>query len=650
MRVLYCVYLIFLLCPGSIFAQQEQELDSLKKALISEQRDTIRFSILSDLAFGYANRNTDTALIYANKEMEVAHKINTPRYIGTALSDIAVIQYYRGEFDKALENNQKSLELARQIGNEAMVSGSLNKIAIIYQSIGNYEKATEYQIEVLKIAEKLKNENTIGITLSNISFLYQKTGRYDEARSFLLRAIAIAKKNKDTIHIATAYTNLEFLFEHFGQMDSAIAYEAAAAKLLESIGAKSELAQACSEMGYLLCLVKKNEEAMIYLRKAYKLALELTSKMDEAIYASAMAENFIELKKPDSAFHYFQVARSLYEPEYSPDILKSIYGGLSNYYIFMHNSDSAIKYNNLYKKILDSTYSTTSLKQINELQTRYETEKKEQKIILLDKQNKIKQLTIKSKNIVIVIVLLSLVLMIMLTILLYNRYTLKQESRLKEEIFKQQQLASKAVIAAEELERQRIAVELHDGIGQMFSAVKLNLSGIADRINIADETDKRLLEKTLALVDESCKEVRVISHQMMPNVLLKSGLATAIRDFINKIDESKIKITLETFGLQQPLDSNLESIVYRIIQESVNNVIKHAEATNLDIQLHKDDESITVTIEDNGRGFDLNNINVLEGIGIKNIRARVAYLNGKVDYDTALGKGTLVAIHIPIKA
>ena len=235
-----------------------------------------------------------------------------------------------------------------------------------------------------------------------------------------------------------------------------------------------------------------------------------------------------------------------------------------------------------------------------------------------------------------------------LAVLFYNRYRLKQTAILHEEILKQQQMASKAVIAAEEMERQRIARDLHDGIGQLFSTVKMNLSGIADRINITEESERVLMAKTLSLVDESCREVRAISHQMMPNVLLKLGLHMAVKDFIDKIDAASLKVTLETFGLNESIDPNVEIVLYRVIQESVNNVIRHARASTLYIQLDKDAESITVTIEDNGTGFDTTKSR--DGIGLKSIKARVAFLNGKVDYDSAPGKGTLVAVYIPYKA
>ncbi|RYF86606.1 MAG: sensor histidine kinase, partial [Chitinophagaceae bacterium] len=189
---------------------------------------------------------------------------------------------------------------------------------------------------------------------------------------------------------------------------------------------------------------------------------------------------------------------------------------------------------------------------------------------------------------------------------------------------------------------------LHDGLGQLFSAVKMNLSGISDHLQFKDDHSKEMFNKTLDMVDESCREVRVISHQMAPNVLLKSGLSAAIRDFISKIDARKLKINLETFGLQERLSQNTEAVLYRVVQESVNNVIKHSGASSLDIQLTKDEEGINAMIEDNGKGFDTHGNGHTAGMGMKNIRSRVDYLKGTVDFSSEPGRGTLVAIHIPL--
>jgi len=134
---------------------------------------------------------------------------------------------------------------------------------------------------------------------------------------------------------------------------------------------------------------------------------------------------------------------------------------------------------------------------------------------------------------------------------------------------------------------------------------------------------------------------------MMPNALLKSGLANAVKEFIDKLDSRILKVNLHAEGLNERLDSNVETVLYRIVQECVNNVIKHSGANTLDISLIKDTEGIAATIEDNGSGFDCKDNTKFEGIGLRNIISRVQFLKGSVEFDSAPGKGTLVAIHVP---
>lgn len=230
----------------------------------------------------------------------------------------------------------------------------------------------------------------------------------------------------------------------------------------------------------------------------------------------------------------------------------------------------------------------------------------------------------------------------------YRRSKLRQESKMKTALIQQQEQAVKAVIEAEENERQRIARDLHDGIGQMMSAAKMNLSAFEAEIKLINEDQKKSLEKIINLVDESCREIRTVSHIMMPNALLKNNLASAIRDFVNKLNNKSVTANVYTEGLDQRLDTNIETVLYRVIQECVHNAIRHAGATRLDISLVKDKEGISGTVEDNGKGFDPAYNDQSDGIGLKNIRTRIEYLKGTVDFDSAPGRGTVVALHIPL--
>jgi signal transduction histidine kinase len=176
----------------------------------------------------------------------------------------------------------------------------------------------------------------------------------------------------------------------------------------------------------------------------------------------------------------------------------------------------------------------------------------------------------------------------------------------------------------------------------------MNLSAFESEIKFEDKEQQLAFEKIIQLVDESCKEVRNVSHNMMPNALLKSSLSSAIREFIDKLDHKKLQVHLYAEGLDERLDSNTETVFYRVIQECVNNVIKHAEATTLDISLIKDKEGISATIEDNGIGFSISDKEKFKGMGLKNIITRIEYLKGTVDFDSTPGKGTLVALHVPL--
>lgn len=266
------------------------------------------------------------------------------------------------------------------------------------------------------------------------------------------------------------------------------------------------------------------------------------------------------------------------------------------------------------------------------------------KELVLQKQES----AIKQKNATILIIVILALLLSLTGFVFYKKKQIEQKRVFEKAQAKQREDLAKAVIEAEESERKRIAGDLHDGIGQLFSAVKMNLNGLLERVDLPKTEDKFLAEKTLALVEESCKEVRVLSHKMMPNFLLKSGIASDIRSFIEKIDEQKLKIHFESIGFKDQLEFNEEVILYRVIQELINNVIKHANANELGLILEKTSHQISVILTDNGVGFNYEEGKAKDGLGLKNILIRVAYLKGNIQFSPNMPSGTKVQITIPI--
>jgi signal transduction histidine kinase len=296
----------------------------------------------------------------------------------------------------------------------------------------------------------------------------------------------------------------------------------------------------------------------------------------------------------------------------------------------------------------DSALNEESNHNMAEMEARYESEKQalelEKKTLALHNAD----LEIEQKRSTI-LMLISICLMLILIGLGFYRFKrLKQQRRHDADLLMQQELRNKAIIETEEKERVRIARELHDGIGQQLSAAKLNLSAFEQVVPPANKEAFQNLEK---LMDDAVREVRTISHNMIPNALLRSGLVSAVRDFINRLaGSSALKIDLHIVGLDKRLDTHVETGLYRVIQECVSNIIKHAGASQVVIQLILHDNHLNLLIDDNGAGFDTRKINSFEGIGLRNITSRILYLNGTVDFDSTPGRGTTVIIDIPLGA
>lgn len=207
-----------------------------------------------------------------------------------------------------------------------------------------------------------------------------------------------------------------------------------------------------------------------------------------------------------------------------------------------------------------------------------------------------------------------------------------------------QQQRTQAVLEAEERERIRIARDLHDGVGQTLAAARMTLGNYVSQKKIESSE----MQNSLDLLEDGIKEIREISHNMMPSSLTKFGLSSALKQFTNKINAlGKLEIELQIVGFKERFDEKIELVLYRIIQEIISNIIKHAEAKKVNIELVKHDSELILIIEDNGRGFDTVSTEN-HGIGLKNIATRVEYLNGNVNFDSSIGKGTSVVIEIPL--
>jgi two-component system, NarL family, sensor kinase len=205
------------------------------------------------------------------------------------------------------------------------------------------------------------------------------------------------------------------------------------------------------------------------------------------------------------------------------------------------------------------------------------------------------------------------------------------------------------MLKGQEEERSRMAKDLHDGLGGMLSGVKLSLGAMKGNM-ILSEANTRLFASVLDQLDHSINEMRRVAHNMMPEALVKLGLQQAVQDYCDGLNESNnLKFNTQFYGLEKRLDTASEIVVYRIVQELLNNVVKHANASEVLVQLMRHEKNLNITIEDNGRGFIVGEVDSQRSVGLNNVRSRVDYLKGQLDIKSAPGAGTSIHIECAVQ-
>ena len=632
--------LLLFFLPISIIAQQHV-IDSIEK-LIPGQKDTVLAKSYNELTWQYRTVDQEKAIEYGNKAIELGKKTNFDKAIAQAYNDLGIIYYDKQDFINAIAAYKKAFEIRSRLNDQKGIAALYNKIGIVYQKEAKFDSALLYAQKALDIYEQLKDKIGISYSLNNIGIVNQNVGNLDEALKYQQQSILIKEEIHDKLGLAGSYVNAGNIYLLKKDIGKAKEYFEKAESMTRQIGNPEYLSNSLNNLASLYQKTGDYAKALPLANESFDIRTKLKDTKGQVSCLVNMGSILTSNKRYDLAESKYLLGLKLADTLASCLSEKAkLYDGLSGLYELTGDYKKAVEMARLNVKFNDSIYTDNMNKRFSEMETKYQTSKKD-KLILEQ------QFELTKKQYWIYGSIGVGLLMLLLGYSYYRRYKLNQEKKLQQEVMKQQDLSTKAVIVAEENERKRIAADLHDGVGQILSAAKMNLSAFENEIPFKNENQKISFEKIINLVDESCKEIRSVSHQMMPNALLKSGLASAIKEFIDKIDNRILKINLHTEGLNERLDSNVETVLYRVIQECVNNVIKHSGANSLDISLIKDADGISATIEDNGKGFNTKDKEKFEGIGLKNIKSRTEFLKGTVDFDSSPGNGTLVAIHVPL--
>ena len=389
------------------------------------------------------------------------------------------------------------------------------------------------------------------------------------------------------------------------------------------------------------------EDAKKNFDKANFIAKEMDLTETEAIALKGMAMYHLEKKNYPMAKAYADSALSISIKSDNRKQTLRLYNLLSDISYASQDLKAAHEFEEKEDALRDSINADNLQKLSIEFETKYETEKKEAKIIL-------QQTQLKQKNNLIYFLFGGVAAIIIISLLTYYNHKNKQrlqQAKIDELETENQLTATEAVLKGEEQERTRLAKDLHDGLGGMLSGIKYSLSNMKGNL-IMTPDNAQAFERSMDMLDSSIKEMRRVAHNMMPEILVKYGLDASLKEFCNDIARSGVlQISYQSIGMDNAtIEQTTAVTVYRIVQELVNNAIKHAVAKNVLVQLHytEIEKQLAITIEDDGKGFDTASLKQTTGMGWSSIQNRVDFLKGKIDVHSVIGEGTSVLIEIAI--
>ncbi|RYE20847.1 MAG: tetratricopeptide repeat protein [Sphingobacteriales bacterium] len=590
----------------------------------------------------YSPLNSDSVLRYALLIDSVAKDL-PPVYKAMAL--VGKGRYNAGSKpDLSFKLYEQALALLQGSGADSIIARAYNGMGVWYLKKSDYSMALDHYFKALRLFEQADDAAGLGGVLANIGEVYQVKNDIPSAKKYILRSMDISKKSNHMSSYLDAAQTLANIYGMNNQFDSAMAIDRMGIAASDSMGSTKLKSTFYNNLGNCYMYSNRPDSARYYFTQC--VALDSANGI-----LHYMVDNYLTLgqlslqqKQLGEAEQYFQRAIKLSDSVSEKQLKFHAWKALSTLYKQQNNLVMAITAKDSAAAVKDRMINEKSENKIAELQELYETEKKEQTIALQQVKLSRQKLLLTG----------SVILLASLTLsgwLLYRRYKIKKEKELQATLLQQREKAILDILQAEDQERRRIAAELHDGVGQVMLAAWMNLQAIEPQMNSLDPSQQQALSKAIDMVGEGCKEVREVSHSMMPNALLNKGLVGAVRDFTQQIDSKVLSISLHTEGMNENMDDMVESILYRVIQESVNNAIKHAGANELDISLHNNAEGISLLVEDNGKGFDAATALAGQGkgLGLQNIKSRIAFLQGTVEWDSSPGNGTVVTIFIPAK-
>ena len=551
MKLFY--FLIILILSINLFSQTN--IDSLETRLkIVSNKEKVE--VLNELAQAYKNNLPEKTMEYGEKALELSKKIGYTKGEAEALMNIATAQYIFSDYQKSIEIFLEALHLFEDIEDKKNIAQTLNNIGLTYNVLSKYEISLDYHLKSLKIREEIGDQEGIAASYNNIGNINWETMNHDSALEYYKKSLKIYEEidNKDGIAITS--NNMGNIFYVLKKFDQSSKCFIKSLIIYEELNKKYGVAAASNNIAFVFKEAENYNKALEYSFKSLKTSEEMQEKAGIANTSNNIGELYMLLGNYNKALPYFQRSLKLAEEIEAKSLIKNSYQSLSSLYSVKENYQKALEYYKLYTEVKDSIFTEESSEKIAEMQTKYETEKKEKENEILKKENDIQKLEInKQQNLRNSFIVIS-VLVLILAFVIYARYRSKQKTNIilnlknieienantelnqkNKQITKQKQQLSITLKELRETQKMLTDTAHRAGMAEIATGILHNVGNVLNSVKVSSQILKEKiisskvnnLTKVLALMEEHSDNIGEFitsdeKGKMLPEYLLKVGV------------------------------------------------------------------------------------------------------------------------------
>jgi two-component system NarL family sensor kinase len=628
-------------------AQDTKTIDSLEQQTAKLKGEPLAKAYY-ELVYYYLRVDMEKAKKYTELSKNFNRETSDKSSLAYALMAQGIFFNRNGKLDSAVVLLEDAHQYGLQSKNDAALIRIDAALAYALISSGKPGKGLEYLFDALRVTERHPDKEMEMKLHTNIPWAYLELKQYKDCIHHGYKTLSLLKDSEYEWIALYTYNNMAVSYGALDKLDSARYFIDKGISAAEKIGDNQSLANGHYILGTIYASAGKPDLAIEQYLEARPYREKVGNPFFLVSDLYAVSDLYYEIGNYAKGVQAAKDALKLAEQFNLTLKFENTYLSLARNYEGLGDFKNSSQYYRLYAMAKDTVYKNSTAESIAEMQTRFETEKKEQQLALQKAELTTQQIYLERTYVIIGALIVVLVMIMIIFSLLRSRLKRRQLILEKEKELYVREAQIQASIQSQESERKRFARDLHDGMGQLISALRLTLQSVDRESSL--EHRLGIASKGESILNEMYREIRSIAFNLMPQTLVQEGLIPALKEMSSRVNGSgEIMIRVSSYDMPGRLTEVQEISLYRIIQEWVNNVMKYAHATVVEIQLICHEDELAITIEDNGKGFEVSVLQQGSGNGWKNINSRLNLIKAVMDIDSRPGViGTTLIIRLPL--